>query len=412
MPDGRRHVRDGGPAQLDRRLLQDLCPPAGLPWPYTLAKGENLGQGSLASPALAQQRPPRRQLAVTVTVGERAVATHVGLGLAALPITRRALGHAGALAVGPASSWSSSTPARATTPASSRPMVSWPRALDAELVLEVVLLRRRRRQADRRSSRCLAVTCAVQGQMERVGFGQRGSRSHPPATSSHPARQRLAPGPGLGRADRRGAGAFPGFPVGGGMFSYFTELNRKRPPAGLFDFVATPSTARACRRRPLADRRPRGAALHLRGPAFAGGTPYWLFPTAIAMRHNPYGAAPAENPRRPGRHGAHRPARPRADRRRLVCRSPRACGPRRPLPRRRSPRSQALRRRGRRRPALPGRRARGYAGLRNRPVPASRSASGASRGPGRRRRGLLASRPAGRSRSVSAGARRSRPARR
>ena len=28
MPDGGRHVRDGRPAQLDRRLLQDLCPPA------------------------------------------------------------------------------------------------------------------------------------------------------------------------------------------------------------------------------------------------------------------------------------------------------------------------------------------------------------------------------------------------
>ena len=30
--------------------------------------------------------------------------------------------------------------------------------------------------------------------------------------------------------------------------------------------------------------------------SFAGDTPYWLFPTAIAMRQNPYGAAPAENP--------------------------------------------------------------------------------------------------------------------
>ena len=30
--------------------------------------------------------------------------------------------------------------------------------------------------------------------------------------------------------------------------------------------------------------------------AFAGGKPYWIFPTAISMRDNPYGAAPAENP--------------------------------------------------------------------------------------------------------------------
>jgi hypothetical protein len=31
--------------------------------------------------------------------------------------------------------------------------------------------------------------------------------------------------------------------------------------------------------------------------AFAGGKPYWIFPTAIGMRQNPYGAAPAENPK-------------------------------------------------------------------------------------------------------------------
>jgi hypothetical protein len=30
--------------------------------------------------------------------------------------------------------------------------------------------------------------------------------------------------------------------------------------------------------------------------AFGGDKPYWLFPTAISMRANPYGAAPAENP--------------------------------------------------------------------------------------------------------------------
>ena len=93
--------------------------------------------------------------------------------------------------------------------------------------------------------------------------------------------------------------AFPSAEVGGGTFSYFTELNRKRPPAELLDFVchtglplvhagddisfletleALPSIFRSVR-------------------AFAGGKPYWVFPTAISMRDNPYGAAPAENPR-------------------------------------------------------------------------------------------------------------------
>jgi len=30
--------------------------------------------------------------------------------------------------------------------------------------------------------------------------------------------------------------------------------------------------------------------------AFRGGKPYWIFPTAVSMRANPYGVAPAENP--------------------------------------------------------------------------------------------------------------------
>ena len=93
--------------------------------------------------------------------------------------------------------------------------------------------------------------------------------------------------------------AFPNVPVGGGMFSYFTELNRKRPPAGLLDFIchtglpivhagddvsmtetleALPSIFRSVR-------------------AFGGGKPYWIFPTAVSMRANPYGAGPAPNPR-------------------------------------------------------------------------------------------------------------------
>jgi hypothetical protein len=93
--------------------------------------------------------------------------------------------------------------------------------------------------------------------------------------------------------------AFPGVPVGGGMFSYFTELNRKRPPAEALDFIchtgcpivhagddvsmtetleALPSQFNSTR-------------------AFAGGKPYWVFPTAVSMRDNPYGAVPAENPK-------------------------------------------------------------------------------------------------------------------
>jgi hypothetical protein len=91
---------------------------------------------------------------------------------------------------------------------------------------------------------------------------------------------------------------FPGAFAGGGMFSYFTELNRKRPPADLLDFICHSgcpivhagddvSVTETLESLPSIFRSVR---------AFGGGKPYWVFPTAVSMRDNPYGAAPAENP--------------------------------------------------------------------------------------------------------------------
>jgi hypothetical protein len=93
--------------------------------------------------------------------------------------------------------------------------------------------------------------------------------------------------------------AFPGIPVGGGMFSYFTELNRKRPPAAALDFIghSTCPLVHAGDDLSLTEGLESLPYIFKSTQAFAGGKPYWLFPTAISMRANPYGAAPAENPR-------------------------------------------------------------------------------------------------------------------
>ncbi len=92
--------------------------------------------------------------------------------------------------------------------------------------------------------------------------------------------------------------AFPGVPVGGGMFSYFTELNRKRPPAGLLDFICHTGSplVHAGDDATMMENLEALPAQYRTTRGFAGGTPYWVFPTAIAMRDNPYGAVPAENP--------------------------------------------------------------------------------------------------------------------
>ena len=107
------------------------------------------------------------------------------------------------------------------------------------------------------------------------------------------------PCPALDEVYAAARDAFPGIPLGGGMFSYFTELNRKRPPFGQLDWVthatnpivhaagdtavmqtlaAIPHITRSCRA--------------MIGPEKA----YWIGPVTIGMRQNPYGSKTMDNP--------------------------------------------------------------------------------------------------------------------
>ena len=94
--------------------------------------------------------------------------------------------------------------------------------------------------------------------------------------------------------------AFPGIEIGGGFFGSFTELNRKRPPVGLFDFVghAILPTVHAGDDVSVGEGLEALPAILASARTIIGGrTPYVVYPTALSMRHNPYGPAPIENPR-------------------------------------------------------------------------------------------------------------------
>jgi D-apionolactonase len=92
--------------------------------------------------------------------------------------------------------------------------------------------------------------------------------------------------------------AFPNSSIGGGMLSYFTELNRKPVPKGLFDFV----THTVCPIVHAADDISVMETLEALPSIFSsarrmiGKTPYHLGPSGISCRDNPYGAAVADNP--------------------------------------------------------------------------------------------------------------------
>ncbi|HEX6143585.1 MAG TPA: hypothetical protein VFZ01_12765 [Geminicoccaceae bacterium] len=97
--------------------------------------------------------------------------------------------------------------------------------------------------------------------------------------------------------------AFPGKPIIGGMFSYFTELNRKRPPVESLDAVMHTSCpiVHACDDRTVTENLEALPHIIRSVRAFAPGRPYRAGPAAIGARDNPYGAAATPNPDN-GRH--------------------------------------------------------------------------------------------------------------
>lgn len=92
--------------------------------------------------------------------------------------------------------------------------------------------------------------------------------------------------------------AFPDIRLGGGMFSYFTELNRKRVPAGLLDFVThcTCPIVHAADDLSLMQSLEALPFITQSARAIFGDKPYRIGPSTIAMRQNPYGGATKDNP--------------------------------------------------------------------------------------------------------------------
>ena len=252
MPDGGRHVRDGGPAQLDRRLLQDLCPPARrCPGPTRSPKATSVEQAvSLTRHGLAARARQRGDGADP----RRSSATRSGRrrrsGSVSIPTMRgeRCARADAARARRRAISSAISIRAAATTARRSPPLSRSRRALGATPWLEAVV----------------AEVDGFEAEIAALGAHGRASARRSRSVLVSPASDLKCTLPGsvwppcppaaaLYRAARR---AFPGARLGGGMFSYFTELNRKRPPLAELDFVSfTTSRSGPCRRRPLGDRK-------------------------------------------------------------------------------------------------------------------------------------------------------------
>ncbi|WP_216654820.1 hypothetical protein [Pseudogemmobacter hezensis] len=103
--------------------------------------------------------------------------------------------------------------------------------------------------------------------------------------------------PPLDQIHQAAARAFPDHIRGGGMASFFPELNRKRPPAGL-DFISHGICPIVHAADDLAVIEMLEAVPHIARSARAivGAAEYRIGPSTIAMRQNPYGSRTIPNP--------------------------------------------------------------------------------------------------------------------
>jgi len=91
---------------------------------------------------------------------------------------------------------------------------------------------------------------------------------------------------------------FPQAAVGGGMHTYFTELNRMPPPVEAIDFVthSTSPIVHAGDDTSVMESLEALPSIMASAKALAPGRGYRIGPSAIAMRFNPYGAGLQPNP--------------------------------------------------------------------------------------------------------------------
>ena len=104
--------------------------------------------------------------------------------------------------------------------------------------------------------------------------------------------------PPLGDLYDAARASFPGVPIGGGTYSYFTELNRRRPPPERLDFISHVNCAivHAADDESVTETLEAVPFVIATLRDFAPDTPYRVGPSAIASRHSPFGGEPTANP--------------------------------------------------------------------------------------------------------------------
>ena len=264
--------------------------PLALPWPYTLPAGEKIDQ-AITLTVTGKARAAAKSDGIRLTIGERnGVVPPLGIGLDPDDIDRAMEEVQTLRQIGAHYLICHYDPRRGHDVRSLTEQLDVADAIVAEPWLEAVIT----------SVEDFANELAALGRVVQ----SLGAPFSTVLVSPAPDLKCTLPGspwpacPPLDELYRAARTAFPKVRLGGGMFSYFTELNRKRPPVDLIDVVGFTTTAMVH----AGDDRSVMESLESL-PAIAGSTakiaaprPYLVGPSAIGMRANPYGDQPKSNP--------------------------------------------------------------------------------------------------------------------
>jgi hypothetical protein len=267
--------------------------PLALPWPYTLKKGERFKQevtlaleGSLPKPAVAGAAK-----SVSITIGgPSGVMPAIGSGVLAEEATH-AVAAADLVKAAGLKYLVCQIDGRQADFAAALPHYrELGRKTGAAIELEIIL----------------PGTGSPKDELGAIAKAVASSGLKPSAIAVSPAVDLKAVLPGSPRPPAppdaeiyaAARASFPGVRLGGGMFSYFTELNRKPPLANLLDFVTHTTCPIVHAADDVSVMETLEALPYVIGStkALAKGKPYRLGPSGIAARDNPYGKATSANP--------------------------------------------------------------------------------------------------------------------
>jgi D-apionolactonase len=267
--------------------------PLALPWPYLIAKGETIDQAVTLTVSGAVKKIEAVDNGLTLTIGQQITGSALpplGLGLDPKDLDATEQSLAVLREAAPSHLVCYYDPRLEHRAADLQRMAAIGQALGIELWLEFVIPSVENFTQDIRD---LGRTVAEIGNPFAVLL-----------VSPAPDLKCTLPGspwppcPPLEDCYRAARSAFPNVRLGGGMFSFFTELNRKRPPVALLDLVTFTTVAifHAGDDRSATEGLESLPYLARSVAAFIDGKPYHVGPSAIGLRMNPYGEAPMANP--------------------------------------------------------------------------------------------------------------------